>query len=67
MSRSEKKERAETTIRDMGLQDSMDTRIGSCNVKGLSGGQKRRVSLCIEILTRLFRQRYGRVRLNVVS
>jgi ABC-type multidrug transport system ATPase subunit len=52
MSRSEKKERAETTIRDMGLQDSMDTRIGSCNVKGLSGGQKRRVSLCIEILTR---------------
>jgi ABC-type multidrug transport system ATPase subunit len=47
MSRSEKKERAEMTIREMGLQNSMDTRIG-----GLSGGQKRRVSICIEILTR---------------
>lgn len=52
MSRSEKKERAETTIRDMGLQDAMDTRIGGWSVKGLSGGQKRRVSICIEILTR---------------
>ncbi|GLT67608.1 hypothetical protein SLA2020_399030 [Shorea laevis] len=47
MSRPEKKERAEMTIREMGLQNSMDTRIG-----GLSGGQKRRVSICIEILTR---------------
>ncbi|GLT67612.1 hypothetical protein SLA2020_399070 [Shorea laevis] len=47
MSRPEKKERAEVTIREMGLQNSMDTRIG-----GLSGGQKRRVSICIEILTR---------------
>ncbi|KAB1226065.1 ABC transporter G family member 11 [Morella rubra] len=52
MSSSEKKERAETTIREMGLQDSMNTRIGGWNVKGLSGGQKRRVSICIEILTR---------------
>lgn len=52
MSRSEKKERAETTIREMGLQSSMDTRIGGWSVKGLSGGQKRRVSICIEILTR---------------
>ncbi|KAG7987561.1 hypothetical protein I3843_03G140300 [Carya illinoinensis] len=52
MSRSEKKERAEMTIREMGLQGSMDTRIGGSNVKGLSGGQMRRVSICIEILTR---------------
>ncbi|PON33890.1 ABC transporter-like [Parasponia andersonii] len=52
MSRSEKIERAETTIREMGLQGSMDTRIGGWSVKGLSGGQKRRVSICIEILTR---------------
>lgn len=52
MSRSEKKERAEMTIREMGLQGSIDTRIGGWNVKGLSGGQKRRVSFCIEILTR---------------
>ncbi|KAA8546784.1 hypothetical protein F0562_003213 [Nyssa sinensis] len=52
MSRSEKKERAEATIREMGLQDSMNTRIGGWSTKGLSGGQKRRVSICIEILTR---------------
>lgn len=52
MSISEKKERADLTIREMGLQDSMDTRIGGWSVKGLSGGQKRRVSICIEILTR---------------
>ncbi|KAF5781112.1 putative ABC transporter, AAA+ ATPase domain, ABC-2 type transporter [Helianthus annuus] len=52
MSKSEKKERAEMTIKEMGLQDSMDTRIGGWGAKGLSGGQKRRVSICIEILTR---------------
>ncbi|KAB2004929.1 hypothetical protein E1A91_D11G241000v1 [Gossypium mustelinum] len=51
MSISEKKERAEMTIKEMGLQDSMDTRIGGWSTKGLSGGQKRRVSICIEILT----------------
>lgn len=52
MSISEKKERAEMTIREMGLQDAMSTRIGGWGAKGLSGGQKRRVSICIEILTR---------------
>ena len=49
---AEKRERAETTITDMGLQNAMNTRIGGWTVKGLSGGQKRRVSICIEILTR---------------
>ncbi|KAL3538676.1 hypothetical protein ACH5RR_002042 [Cinchona calisaya] len=52
MSKSEKKETAEMTIREMGLQDAMNTRIGGWGSKGLSGGQKRRVSICIEILTR---------------
>ncbi|XP_043722186.1 ABC transporter G family member 1-like [Telopea speciosissima] len=52
MPKAEKKERAESTIREMGLQDAMNTRIGGWTVKGLSGGQKRRVSICIEILTR---------------
>ncbi|KAK3411763.1 hypothetical protein EUGRSUZ_I00524 [Eucalyptus grandis] len=50
--REAKKERAEATIREMGLQDARDTRIGGGSAKGLSGGQKRRVSICIEILTR---------------
>ncbi|GLT71454.1 hypothetical protein SLA2020_434700 [Shorea laevis] len=52
MSKSEKKERADTTIIEMGLQDAMNTRIGGWGSKGISGGQKRRVSICIEILTR---------------
>ena len=52
MSKLEKKDRAETTIKEMGLQDAVDTRIGGWGVKGISGGPKRRVSICIEILTR---------------
>lgn len=52
MSKLEKKERAHATIREMGLQDAMNTRIGGWGDKGLSGGQKRRVSICIELLTR---------------
>ncbi|KAL7227715.1 hypothetical protein ACSBR1_022565 [Camellia fascicularis] len=50
MPKAEKKERAENTIREMGLQDSMNTSIGGWGNKGLSGGQKRRASICIEIL-----------------
>ncbi|KAL1536743.1 ABC transporter G family member 1-like isoform X2 [Salvia divinorum] len=52
MSESEKRGRAEATIKEMGLSDAIDTRIGGWNVKGLSGGQKRRVSICIELLRR---------------
>uniref|UniRef100_A0A2P2IQY5 ABC transporter domain-containing protein n=2 Tax=Rhizophora mucronata TaxID=61149 RepID=A0A2P2IQY5_RHIMU len=52
MSKSEKKETAEMTIREMGLQDAVNTRVGGWGAKGLSGGQKRRLSICIEILTR---------------
>ncbi|KAL4196316.1 hypothetical protein AMTRI_Chr04g182540 [Amborella trichopoda] len=52
MSSSQKIEGAEITIQEMGLQDAIHTRIGAWGVKGLSGGQKRRVSICIEILTR---------------
>ncbi|KAL0357057.1 UNVERIFIED_CONTAM: ABC transporter G family member 11 [Sesamum calycinum] len=52
MSKFEKREVAERTIREMGLQDSMDTRIGEWGRKGLSSGQKRRVSICIELLKR---------------
>ncbi|KAK1293659.1 ABC transporter G family member 11 [Acorus calamus] len=52
MTSAEKRFRAETTIKEMGLQDALNTRIGGWAVKGLSGGQKRRVSICMEILTR---------------
>ncbi|CAO2830798.1 unnamed protein product [Amaranthus hypochondriacus] len=52
MTKSQKLERANDAIRDMGLQGCVNTRIGGWSVKGLSGGQKRRVSICIEILTK---------------
>ncbi|KAF8044176.1 hypothetical protein BT93_A2223 [Corymbia citriodora subsp. variegata] len=48
----EKKQRADATIKEMGLHDAIDTRIGGWGNKGLSNGQKRRVSICLEILTR---------------
>ncbi|KAL2476880.1 ABC transporter G family member 11 [Forsythia ovata] len=50
MLQTEKKEIAERSIREMGLQDSIDTTIGGLGSKGLSSGQKRRVSICIELL-----------------
>ena len=51
MSKKEKKERGDFTITQMGLQDATNTRIGGWGTKGLSEGQKRRLSICIEILT----------------
>ncbi|KAK9071067.1 hypothetical protein SSX86_009635 [Deinandra increscens subsp. villosa] len=51
MPKSMKMERADTTIREMGLQDSINTRIGGWGIKGLSGGQKRRLTICLELLT----------------
>ncbi|XP_027348398.1 ABC transporter G family member 11-like [Abrus precatorius] len=51
ISNREKKERAESTIRQMGLQDAINTRIQRWGSKGLSEGQKRRLAICIEILT----------------
>ncbi|XP_049351196.1 ABC transporter G family member 1 [Solanum verrucosum] len=52
MPKSEKKQIADMTMKEMGLQDAMETRIGGWIGKGISGGQKRRVSICLEILTR---------------
>lgn len=51
MSKSEKRKRADDCIKEMGLQEAMDTRIGGWGIKGLSGGERRRLSICIEILT----------------
>jgi ABC-type multidrug transport system ATPase subunit len=51
MSIAEKKKQADITLREMGIQDAIKTRVGGYGSKGLSGGQKRRLSICIEILT----------------
>lgn len=37
-------------IRDMGLVDAADTMIGSAYVKGISGGEKRRVLIAVQLL-----------------
>ncbi|EPS70875.1 hypothetical protein M569_03882, partial [Genlisea aurea] len=52
MSRSDKRALVESTIVEMGLQDCADTVIGNWHLRGISGGEKRRVSIAIEILMR---------------
>ncbi|XP_020675078.1 ABC transporter G family member 11 [Dendrobium catenatum] len=52
LSKAQKRERADTVIKEMGLQEAMNTRIGGRSSKGISGGQRRRLSICIEMLTR---------------
>ncbi|KAK4719555.1 hypothetical protein R3W88_017893 [Solanum pinnatisectum] len=48
----EKRTLVENTIVEMGLQDCADTFIGNWHLRGISGGEKRRVSIALEILMR---------------
>ncbi|XP_072963687.1 ABC transporter G family member 11-like [Typha angustifolia] len=52
MPREEKKALVEGTIVEMGLQDCADTMVGNWHLRGISGGEKRRVSIAMEILMR---------------
>ncbi|KAL2644818.1 hypothetical protein R1flu_012405 [Riccia fluitans] len=49
---AEKTAIVESVIVEMGLQDCAETPIGNWHLRGLSGGEKRRVSIALEILTR---------------
>ncbi|KAJ4844486.1 ABC transporter G member 11 [Turnera subulata] len=49
---AEKRALVESTIIEMGLQDCADTVIGNWHLRGISGGEKRRVSIALEILMR---------------
>ncbi|KAK9697065.1 hypothetical protein RND81_08G012700 [Saponaria officinalis] len=49
---SEKQALVESTIVEMGLQDCADTVVGNWHLRGISGGEKRRVSIALEILMR---------------
>ncbi|KAG6002189.1 hypothetical protein E4U54_000935 [Claviceps lovelessii] len=51
MSTAEKSKRAEDVLMKMGLKDCANNIIGSNMIKGISGGEKRRVSIGIQVLT----------------
>lgn len=51
MSKEEKHRRADSVLLKMGLRDCADNLIGTELLKGISGGEKRRVTIAIQILT----------------
>ncbi|KAJ4387600.1 hypothetical protein N0V93_008196 [Gnomoniopsis smithogilvyi] len=51
LSRAEKDARAEAVLLKMGLKDCADNLVGNELVKGISGGEKRRVTIAVQILT----------------
>lgn len=51
LSKTEKIQRAESILLKMGLRDCADNKVGSVLVKGISGGEKRRVTIAMQILT----------------
>jgi ABC-type multidrug transport system ATPase subunit len=51
MSKEQKLQKAEEILMKMGLKDCADNLIGNDLIKGISGGEKRRVSIAVQILT----------------
>ena len=51
LSKREKLERAESVLLKLGLRDCADNLVGSDLVKGISGGERRRTTIAIQILT----------------
>lgn len=47
---AERKERVDTLISDLNLTNCVDSLIGDFQKKGISGGEKRRISLAIELM-----------------
>ncbi|XP_027355162.1 ABC transporter G family member 15-like [Abrus precatorius] len=52
MTKEEVNDIVEGTIMEMGLQDCADRLIGNWHLRGISGGEKKRLSIAVEILTR---------------
>ncbi|MED6109466.1 ABC transporter G member 15 [Stylosanthes scabra] len=52
MTKEEVESIVEGTIIEMGLQDCADRLIGNWHLRGISGGEKKRLSIALEILTR---------------
>eukprot|EP01006_Ploeotia_vitrea_P052301 TRINITY_DN67669_c10_g1_i1.p1 TRINITY_DN67669_c10_g1~~TRINITY_DN67669_c10_g1_i1.p1 ORF type:complete len:685 (+),score=379.37 TRINITY_DN67669_c10_g1_i1:148-2202(+) len=51
MPHDKKMSRVDQVLRELGLESCADTRIGTVFQKGISGGQMRRVSIAVELLT----------------
>ena len=51
MTKQQKTQKAEEVLLKMGLKDCADNLIGNDIVKGISGGEKRRVTIAVQILT----------------
>ncbi|KAJ1915964.1 (ABC) transporter [Tieghemiomyces parasiticus] len=51
MSRAAKRARVLETMRELGIMHIKDSRIGSSTERGISGGEKRRVSIACELVT----------------
>ena len=51
MSKQDKRRRADEVLLKMGLKDCANNVIGSSFVKGISGGEKRRVTIAVQLLT----------------
>ena len=52
MSKAEKENRVEEIISELGLRKAADTKIGNELIRGVSGGEKRRVSIGMELITK---------------
>ncbi|OIW08808.1 hypothetical protein TanjilG_16389 [Lupinus angustifolius] len=52
MTKEEVNNTIEGTIMEMGLQDCADRILGNWHLRGISGGEKKRLSIALEILTR---------------
>ena len=51
MSEAEQDERVNQLINDLGLQDCADTRVGDERKKFISGGERKRTSIGVELIT----------------
>ncbi|KAH9741423.1 ABC transporter G family member 15 [Citrus sinensis] len=52
MSKEDIKSHVDGTILELGLHDCADTVIGNWHLRGISGGEKKRLSIALEILTK---------------
>ncbi|CAD8048393.1 unnamed protein product [Paramecium sonneborni] len=51
ISEEEKHQRVEALIRELGITKCADTRVGNTQIRGVSGGERKRASIGVELLT----------------